>query len=64
MWIEYRLGWLSKQFPRSAFSTGRELILPTPGGLALPDAAGTFEGGLRKHVITLDRGEFRDSENL
>ncbi|MDP1827544.1 MAG: hypothetical protein Q8L48_30010 [Archangium sp.] len=29
-WIEHRLRWLSEQFPRSAFSTGRELILPTP----------------------------------
>jgi hypothetical protein len=112
VWIEYRLRWLSEQFPRSAFTTGGELILPTPeffperydaseravrtlmgrvcsymgvdetsiqlkfmenenrlglvneSGEALPDAAGTFQGGLRKHVITLDRAEFTDSENL
>ncbi len=112
VWLEYRLGWLDQQFPRSAFAGGR-VVLPTTeffpdlwdksdeavealvrrvcrymhieparvrllfkgtagrlhlvneDGLAVPDAAGTFEGGDGSlHVVTLDRGEFENVEAL
>jgi hypothetical protein len=40
------------------------LHLVNESGEALPGAAGTFQGGERKHRITLDRSEFSNSPDL
>ena len=111
VWLEYRLRWLAREFPQSAFSGG-PIITPTlrffpetfdgsdgavrrlmdrvcdymdvnprsielrfeenanrlqlvnESGEALPDAAGTFQGGHRQHRITLKRSEFSNANDL
>lgn len=41
-----------------------KLSLVNEHGEALPDAAGTFQDGPRKHRITLDRSEFNNANDL